>query len=145
MGDACGPQDGISPNSGPVGSQVAISLTNNIQWLAGPYTVYWSKTATVDYESAIKVLVADAGMGQVSQINAVFVVPETPYGSNYVQLVRQFRAADPYGFTFTVTPQIAVNPHPPPREGKVTIMGYRVPESGYRHRPLRRKGYRHLF
>jgi len=75
------------------------------------------------------VLVADNGVGQVPQITATFVVPETPYGSNYIQLVRGFRAADPYGFSFTVTPQITATPASTPPGGKVTVKGMGFPKA----------------
>ena len=74
-------------------------------------------------------LVADAGSGQVSQINATFTVPEAPYGANYVQLIRQFRSADPYGFTFTVTPLITVSPATVAPGARVMLKGTGFPEN----------------
>ena len=72
-------------------------------------------------------LVADAGTGQVSQINATFTVPEATYGTNYIQVVRQFRSADPYGFSFSVTPLVTVSPATVAPGVKVTLKGTGFP------------------
>ena len=72
-------------------------------------------------------LVADAGNGQVGQINAVFSVPEAPYGTNYIQLIRQFRSADPYGFSFSVTPNVTISSPTVAPGVKVTVKGTGFP------------------
>ena len=74
-------------------------------------------------------LTADAGSGQVRQLSATFTVPESPYGTNNIQLVRQYRSADPYGFSFTVTPLITVSPATVSPGTKVTLKGTGFPEN----------------
>jgi hypothetical protein len=60
-------------------------------------------------------------------INATFTIPETPYGPQFVQLVRAWRPDDLYTFPFSVEPDLKVDPPSAPPSSTVTIKGTGFP------------------
>ena len=73
-------------------------------------------------------MVSDGRVPQGStQVKATFTIPEAAYGTNYVQFIRGWRADKPYGFTFTVLPDMKVSPSSSSPGSKVTIKGSGFP------------------
>jgi hypothetical protein len=62
-----------------------------------------------------------------TKLIATFTIPEASYGINYVQLLRGWRPEAPYGFSFTVLPDIKASPSSAPIGSTVTINGTGFP------------------
>jgi len=119
-----------SSTSGRVGSTATINIDAGSRQIGGPYTIIWSKTPIT--EESVKgtdyfELVTDEFPGTVTKVTVTFIVPESAYGTNYVQYRRKWRPQDPYGFTFTVLPDINVNQSSGSPGSKVTIKGTGFP------------------
>jgi len=119
-----------SDTSGRVGSTATINIDAGSQSIGGPYAIIWSKTPIT--EESVKgtdyfVLVEDEFPRDVTKVTVTFTVPESAYGNNYVQYRRSWRPQDPYGFAFTVLPDINVNPLSGLPGSKVTIKGSGFP------------------
>jgi len=63
-----------------------------------------------------------------TQVTVSFTIPEAAYGINHVQFLRSFRPESPYGFTFSVVPDIKVSPTSSLPGREVTITGTGFPE-----------------
>jgi len=62
-----------------------------------------------------------------TKVTTSFNIPEAPYGTNYVQYLREWRPDNPYNFTFSVLPAIKVSPSSASPGSKVTINGTGFP------------------
>jgi len=111
-------------SSGRVGSQATITIDAGSRQIGGTYSVIWSRTVIgegVDYI----VLLDGEFPRETTKVTLTFTVPESVYGNNYVQYQRPAR--DPYGFTFTVLPDIKVSPASVLPGAKVTVKGTGFP------------------
>lgn len=116
-----------SDTSGRVGSTATITIDAGSQQIGGPYTVVWSKTAISAESTDYIELTKGEFPGTTTTVTVTFTVPEAAYGTNYVQY-RRFRRPDaPYGFAFTVLPDIKVSPSPGSPGAKVAINGTGFP------------------
>jgi hypothetical protein len=61
------------------------------------------------------------------EVTVSFTIPEAAYGTNFVQFVRSHRPGNPYGFSFSVTPDITVTPSTCIPNSTVTIKGTGFP------------------
>jgi len=62
-----------------------------------------------------------------TKVTANFTIPEAAYGVNYVQLLRSWRPESPYGFTFSVLPDIKASPASGATGTEVSIKGSGFP------------------
>jgi hypothetical protein len=116
-----------STTSGRVGSTATLTIDAGSQQIGGPYTIVWSKTP-IGEESADVLKLAEGEFPKTTtKVTVTFTVPESAYGINYVQYRRQFRPADPYGFTFTVVPDLKATPSSGSPGAKVTVKGTGFP------------------
>jgi hypothetical protein len=60
-------------------------------------------------------------------ITVPFTIPEAAYGTNFVQFQRNWRPDNPYGFSFSVVPNLAVTPPSGIPGSTVTIKGTGFP------------------
>jgi hypothetical protein len=63
------------------------------------------------------------------KVTVSFTIPEAAYGINYVQFLRGWRPESPYGFTFSVVPDIKVSPISSTPGGEATVKGSGFPEN----------------
>lgn len=98
--------------------------------IGGDYKIVWSKTAigegSVEGTDYI-VLTKDNFPRTITKVTVTFTVPEAAYGTNYVQYQRFARPDAPYGFTFTVLPDIKVSPSSVSPGSKAAIKGTGFP------------------
>ena len=96
--------------------------------IGGKYTVVWSKTPISDESIGDIIKLAEGEFDRdTTKVSATFTVPEAAYGINYVQYRRDFRPQDPYGFSFTVLPDIKVSPSSGSPKAKVAAKGTGFP------------------
>jgi hypothetical protein len=62
-----------------------------------------------------------------TKVTVSFTIPEAAYGTNYLQFLRNFRPESPYGFTFSVVPDIKVSPMSVTPGGEATVKGTGFP------------------
>jgi len=118
-----------SDTSGRVGSTATITINAGSQQIGGPYTVVWSKTAISPESTSTDYIELTKGEfpGTTTAVTVTFTVPEAAYGINYVQYQRFRRPEAPYGFTFTVLPDIKVSPSSASPGSKAAIKGTGFP------------------
>jgi hypothetical protein len=63
------------------------------------------------------------------QVTISFTIPEAAYGINHVQFLRSYRPESPYGFTFSVVPDIKVSPISVTPGAEVAVNGTGFPEN----------------
>jgi hypothetical protein len=61
------------------------------------------------------------------EVSVSFTIPEAAYGSNFVLFLREYRPEKPYGFSFSVLPNIEVTPASCSPRSTVTIKGTGFP------------------
>jgi len=102
----------------------------------GPYRILWSKYAISPDSVECKDEVSpscyvEVGKGEVprntNEVTVSFTIPEASYGTNFVQYLRSWRPEDPYGFSFTVEPNITVSPATVIPHSNLTIKGTGFP------------------
>jgi hypothetical protein len=96
--------------------------------IGGPYTILWSKTVFSDENPGITLAEGEFDKTDTA-VTVTFTVPEAAYGTNYVQYRRSYRPGDPYGFSFTVLPDIKVSPSSGSPDAKVAVKGTGFPAS----------------
>jgi hypothetical protein len=116
-----------STTSGRVGSTATINIDAGSQQIGGPYTIVWSKTPIGDENLNVIKLAEGEFPSKTTAVTVTFTVPEASYGISYVQYRRQFRPQDPYGFSFTVLPDIKASPSSGSPGAKVTVKGTGFP------------------
>ena len=97
----------------------------------GPYRILWSKTTIAeDCENTGNCVLLATGEVPRNDTNVTvsFTIPEAGYGTNYVQFLRNFRPESPYGFSFSVVPDIKVSPASVSPGAEVTVNGTGFPE-----------------
>lgn len=100
-----------------------LAITSTGFSLDGPYQVLWSKSPISDEGNYMLVAEGEVAKGSM-QATAIFTVPETVYGINYVQFRRGWRPTDnPYNFTFNILPDIEATPSSAFVGSEVTIRG----------------------
>ena len=62
-----------------------------------------------------------------TKVTATFTIPEAAYGNNFVQFLRGWRPDTPYGFSFSVVPNLTVSPSPSSPHSSVTVKGTGFP------------------
>ena len=101
----------MTQNTGTAGSEATFVLTSTSFSLSGPYTLWWCKTADFDPHNSFQVASGEAGSGMVQEIKVDFIVPESPYGANYIRLIREYRPDDlSDAILFNVKPSLAISP-----------------------------------
>jgi len=98
----------------------------------GPYRILWSKkTITEESEEGVDYFVL--AKGEVprndTKVTVSFTIPEAAYGTSYVQFLRNWRPESPYGFSFSVVPDIKVSPSSVSPGAKVAINGTGFPDN----------------
>ena len=96
----------------------------------GPYRIVWSKTTiTEDCENTGNCVLLAKGEVPTREttVTISFTIPEAAYGINYVQFLRNYRPESPYGFSFSVVPDIKVSPASVSPGAKVTVNGTGFP------------------
>jgi hypothetical protein len=61
------------------------------------------------------------------EVTITFTIPETPYGTNFVQFIRSWRPESPKGFSFQVLPNITTAPSKCTPQSTVTVKGTGFP------------------
>jgi hypothetical protein len=61
------------------------------------------------------------------EVTVSFTIPEASYGTNFVQFLRDYRPTNPYGFSFSVVPNLSVTPPTVTPHSTVTIKGTGFP------------------
>ena len=113
--------------SGRVGSTATITIDAGSQQIGGPYKIVWSKTPIGEESTDYIVLTEGEFPRDTTKVTITFTVPEAAYGINYVQYRRNWRPEAPYGFAFTVLPDIKVSPSSGPPGSKVILNGTGFP------------------
>jgi hypothetical protein len=98
----------------------------------GPYRILWSnKPIAISEETEEGVDYFELATGDVppgeTKVTVSFKIPEAAYGTNYVQFLRKWRFESPYGFTFSVVPDIKVSPASSTPGGEATVKGSGFP------------------
>jgi hypothetical protein len=97
----------------------------------GPYRILWSKT-TITEDSVEGVDYFVLAKGEVprndTRVTVSFTIPEAAYGTSHVQFLRSYRPESPYGFSFSVVPDIKVSPASGSPGAEVTVNGTGFPE-----------------
>jgi hypothetical protein len=105
-GGKCGITTTLSPNAGPTGTQVNLSIQSGAYPLDGNYAVYFSKTPSMaDDNTTVKVA---EGFNQRLQqsVSIDLSVPEGSAGTNYFHFIKSGRAEQMINFSYTVTPAL---------------------------------------
>ncbi|MBM3142416.1 MAG: hypothetical protein FJ005_05140 [Chloroflexi bacterium] len=118
-----------SDTSGRVGSTATITIDAGSRFIGGPYTVLWSKKPIAEESTGTDYILVTKGEfpSTTTKVTVTFTIPEASFGTNYVQFRRSWRPEDPYGFAFTVLPDIKVSPSSGSPGSKVTIKGTGFP------------------
>jgi len=117
-----------SDTSGRVGSTATINIdagSREVVDTTGRYEVRWSRAPIVGESPDYIVLVDGTAPPRSTKVTVSFTVPEAAYGINYVQFCRAAR--DPYGFSFSVVPDIKVSPASGSPGAKVAVNGTGFP------------------
>jgi hypothetical protein len=102
----------------------------------GPYRIIWSKTSfsteTVECSQDIStgcytVVTTGEYPRDTKKLTFSFIIPEAAYGPNFLQFQRNWRPDKPYGFSFSVTPDIKVAPSTATPHSTITISGTGFP------------------
>ena len=106
---------------------VVMAITSSAFPLAGSYQILWSKSPVSTAGNYVLVAEGDVAKGSM-EVTATFTIPETAYGTNYVQFKRGWRPEeDPYNFIFDVAPGIEVSPSSASPGFQVTVNGTGFP------------------
>jgi hypothetical protein len=87
----------------------------------------WSKTPIGEESTDYIVLTEGEFPRDTTKVTVTFTVPEAAYGINYVQYRRNWRPEAPYGFAFTVLPDIKLSPSSGSPGSKVILNGTGFP------------------
>ena len=122
-GGKCGITTTCSPNSGPTGTQVLMSISSGAYPLDGKYEIWWSKSPTMsDDPTAIKL--AEGFNERLKQTLSVTIsVPEASNGTNYFHYIKAGRTEQMMNFSFQVTPAIIMKEEKVSTRQTVTITG----------------------
>jgi hypothetical protein len=99
--------------------------------VGGPYRILWSKTTiTEDSVEGVDYFVLATGEVPINdtRVTVSFTIPEAAYGTSHVQFLRSYRPESPYGFSFSVVPDIKVSPASGSPGADVTVNGTGFPE-----------------
>ena len=122
MDGVCPEVIGEQKDSGRVGTKATLTINGGSRPVGGPYKILWSKTPIT--EESDYIILDEGEIDRLStEVTVSFTIPEASYGTNYVQYRRQYRPEDPYGFMFTVLPDIKITPASVSPGSKVTIKG----------------------
>jgi len=119
-----------SDTSGRVGSTATITIDAKSFPIGGPYKIVWSKNPIGEesIEGVDNIVLTEGEFPKdTTKVEVTFTVPEAAYGINYVQFRRNYRPKDPYGFSFTVLPDIKVSPSSASPGSAITIKGTGFP------------------
>ena len=105
-GGKCGITSTLSPNTGPTGTQVNLSIQSGAYPLDGKYEIWFSKSPTMaDDPTTVKV--AEGWNQRLQQSVSINIsVPEASNGTNYFHFIKSGRAEQMINFSFTVTPSL---------------------------------------
>jgi hypothetical protein len=108
-GGKCGITTTLSPNAGPTGTQVNLSIQSGAYPLDGKYEVWFSKSPSMaDDPTATKV--AEGFNQRLQQSVSIDIsVPAASSGTNYFHFIKAGRAEQMINFNFTVTPSLLLN------------------------------------
>jgi hypothetical protein len=96
----------------------------------GPYRILWSKKTITEESVEGKdyfVLAEGEVPSRDTKATVSFTIPEACYGTGYVQFLRKWRPESPYGFSFSVVPDIKVSPTSGSPGAEVTVNGTGFP------------------
>ena len=122
-GGKCGITTTLSPNSGPTGTQVLMSISSGAYPLDGKYEIWWSKSPTMsDDPTAVKL--AEGYNERLKQtLTLTISVPEASNGANYFHYIKAGRSEQMMNFAFQVTPAIVMQEEKASARQTVTITG----------------------
>jgi len=122
-GGKCGITTTLSPNSGPTGTQVLMSISSGAYPLDGKYEIWWSKSPTMsDDPTAVKL--AEGYNERLKQtLTLTISVPEASNGANYFHYIKAGRSEQMMNFAFQVTPSIVMQEEKVSARQTVTITG----------------------
>jgi hypothetical protein len=122
-GGKCGITTTCSPNSGPTGTQVLMSISSGAYPLDGKYEIWWSKSPNMS-EDPTSVKLAEGFNERLKQSLSVTIsVPEASNGTNYFHYIKAGRTEQMMNFAFTVTPTIYMKEEKVSTRQTVTITG----------------------
>jgi len=122
-GGKCGITTTISPNSGPTGTQVVLSITSGAYPLDGKYEIWWSKSPNMsDDPTAVKL--AEGFNERLKQsLTVTLSVPEASNGTNYFHYIKAGRSEQMMNFAFQVTPALVMAQDKVTARQTVTLSG----------------------
>ena len=95
----------------------------------GHYDVFWSsKPIGETSEEGVKKIAEGEVPKPATTLTATFTIPESPYGINYLQVIRRYRPTVIYGFSFNVIPDLKISPASGSPGSKITIKGTGFPD-----------------
>lgn len=110
-----------------MGSTATITIDAGSRQIGGPYEILWSGKPITEESTDLLVVKKGEFPKETTKITVDFVIPEAAYGRNYVQFRRAWRPQDPYGFAFTVLPDLKVSPGSSTPGAEVTVKGTGFP------------------
>lgn len=122
-GGKCGITTTCSPNSGPTGTQVLMSISSGAYPLDGKYEIWWSKSPTMS-DDPTSVKLAEGFNERLKQTLSVTVsVPEASNGTNYFHYIKSGRTEQMMNFAFSITPAMIMKEEKVSTRQTVTITG----------------------
>jgi len=139
-GGACGITTTVSPNSGPTGTQVTLSISSGAYPLGGNYAIWWSKTPNMSGNAQSSdpdqqgdptaVKLAEGSNPKLSQnFNVSLSVPEACNGTNYFHFIRSGKAEQMMNFAFQVTPTLIARDDKVKPRSSINVTGTGFPPS----------------
>ncbi len=118
---------GETKDSGRVGSIATLTIDAGNRQIGGPYEILWSSRPITEETTDLLVVKKGEFPRETTKITVDFTIPEAAYGRNYVLFRRAWRPQDPYGFAFTVIPDIKVSPTSGSPGTEITVRGTGFP------------------
>lgn len=122
-GGKCGVTATISPNSGPTGTQVLISIYSGAYPLDGKYEIWWSKSPSMADDSTSVKLAEGYNERLQQSFTATISVPEASNGTNYFHYIKAGRTEQMMNFAFSVSPSLAIKEEKVITRQTVTLSG----------------------
>jgi len=99
----------LTPNTGTVGTRVTLSVTSSPYPIEGDYNILWSSSAKFEAGKTTIIKSGTAPNGTYTVVDS-FAIPEAAFGVHYVGFARLGHEEQLTTFTFSVQPQIKVQP-----------------------------------
>jgi len=112
----------LTPDTGTVGTRVTLSVTSSAYTIEGDYNILWSSSAKFEAGKTTIIKSGTAPSGAYTVVDS-FAIPEATFGVHYIGFVRPGHEEQLTTFTFSVQPQIKVQPASGAPDTTVKIYG----------------------